>query len=317
MPSLIGVDVGGTQIRAALFNADLVLLERANQLSHAEEGADAVMDRIIETINQVFPEDPDDLVGVGLAMPGPVDGASNMLLETPNLPFKNSPIGDIVKKSIGKPVYLGNDADLAGLAEYELGAGRESNNMIYMTISTGIGGGIIVNGKPYIGSGIAGELGHMVVLPDGPLCGCGHRGHIEAISSGTAIARTARERLEQGAASVLSEMCHNDLGSITSKMVGEAALDGDELAVEIITRAGHYLGIHVTSLMVSFNPDMFVFGGGVSHLGALLFDPMQDAIHEYCINERYWKGVPLRIAELGEDVGLYGAGAFVRAMSKN
>lgn len=316
MSYIIGVDVGGTLIRAARFDQQLNMLQRTEQHSAPHEGSEAVISRIIETIRQVLPEDMGRCAGIGIAMPGPVDASTGTVLETPNLPFENLPIQAILEREIGGAVFVGNDADLAGLAEYELGAGKDARHMIYMTISTGVGGGLIIDGKPYTGAGIAGEIGHMVVLPDGPVCGCGKRGHIEALASGTAIARLARARLAAGEPSSLLELAGGSLEKVSARLVNQAAQEGDPLALSIITDAGRYLGIHIASLMMAFNPEMIVLGGGVTRVGSLLFKPMEAAIEEYCINPRYWERTPVVLAKLGSDVGLYGAGALVKALQK-
>ncbi len=313
METIIGVDVGGTLLRAARYDLDMNLLERTEQLTLAELGQDAVLERLYETITQVLPEPPDELLGIGVALPGPLDAEGGILFNPPNLPFQeNLPISYLIEQAVGGPVFIGNDADLAGLAEHQLGAGRGTRSMIYMTISTGIGGGVILNGQVYSGRGLAGEVGHMVVWPDGPLCGCGRHGHLEAISSGTAIARIARERLAGGALSSITELVGGDLTQVTAKVVGEAAQAGDPLALEIVTQAGRYLGIHIASLMALLNPDMFVLGGGVTKLGDLLFKPMHEAIHEYALHPRYWENCPIVTAQLGSDVGLIGAAALVK-----
>lgn len=317
MQSIIGVDVGGTQIRAGRFDTDLNLLERAAQDTRAQEGSDPVFDRLIETIQQVMPETPDDLLGIGLVLPGPVDPIKGILIAPPNLPWKAMPIAQKVRQALGKgPVYVGNDADMAGLAEHQLGAGQGTRNMIYMTISTGVGSGIIIDGKPYFGRGQAGEAGHMVVDPNGPMCGCGHRGHLEAYSSGTGIARAARERLAAEETSSIRERVGGKLDDITSRIVGEEAQRGDPLALEIITRAGRHLGIALASLMVLFNPERFVFGGGVSTLGDLLFRPAGEAMRDYVLHPIYWTETQLVPAQLQEDVGLFGGAALVRVMSE-
>jgi glucokinase len=312
MQTIIGVDVGGTLLRAARFDQDLNLLDRAQQDTLAKKGPDVVLDRLTETIRQVLPENPGDLYGIGLAMPGPLDPEHGILIAAPNLPFHNTPIGKLVQQACGGPVFLGNDADLAGLAEYNRGAGRGTRSMIYITISTGIGGGLILDGKLHTGRGQGGEIGHMVLDPNGPTCGCGHRGHLEALASGTAIARIARERLNAGVESSLREKVGGDLTQVSARLVGDAALEGDPMAVEIITQAGRYVGIEIASLMMLLNPDMFVLGGGVTRLGNLLFEPMNEAIREYAMHERFWQGIPIKPAELGDDVGLIGAAALVK-----
>ncbi len=314
MQTIIGADVGGTLLRAARFDPDLNMLERVEQPSHAEQGSDAVLDRLIETIRQVLPESPGDLAGIGLALPSPVDAEQGVVIATPNLPFKDLPIVDLVRRAIGGPVYLGNDADLAGLAEYYLGAGQGARTMVYITISTGVGGGIIIDGRPFVGRGQGGEIGHMVVQPDGPICGCGRRGHLESFSSGTGIARIARGRLEAGEKSAIRDMVDGDITRVTAVEVGEAAKKGDRLGAEIITQAGHHLGIAIASLMVLLNPDIFVLGGGVTKIGDLLFEPMHAAIREYAMHPRYWENTRIVRAELGGNVGLCGAAALVRIM---
>lgn len=316
MQTIIGVDVGGTLLRAARFDPDLSILERVEQPTLAGQGGKVVLERLFETIRQVLPESPADLVGIGLAMPGPVDAQAGIIINPPNLPIRNVPIVGLVREAVGGPVFLGNDADLAGLAEHQLGAGRGSQTMVYLTISTGIGGGIIVGGRPFVGGGVGGEVGHMVIEPGGPMCGCGHPGHLEAVASGTGIARIARERLEAGEPSAIRELAGGDLAQVSAKMVGQAAQDGDPLALEIITQAGRYIGVMIASLMMLLNPDRFVLGGGVTKVGDLLFHPMQEAIREYAMHPRYWVNTPVVRAELGGDVGLYGAAALVRVMAQ-
>src|SRR5574341_903512 len=316
MPLIIGVDVGGTLLRAASFDENLTLLERVEQPSHAEEGTDAVLNRLYETIQQVLPDSPDDLTGIGVAVPGPLDSQSGLLLNPPNLPLENMYVGKLIAERVGGPVYVGNDADLAGLAEAELGAGRGSRCLVYMTVSTGVGGGIILDGRLHVGAGQAGEIGHMVVQPGGSPCGCGKRGHLESYAAGAGIARIARTRLEAGEESSIRQRVNGKLDQITARIVGEAAQAGDPLGLEIITQAGHYLGVGIATLMMVLNPDRFVIGGGVARLGDLLFEPMHRAIREYTIHPRYYEGVPIVRAALAEDVGLYGAAALVRSMQR-
>jgi glucokinase len=273
-----------------------------------------VLQRLYDTIKHVMPSPPDSMAGIGVALPGPVDIASGTLLKTPNLPLENVPMTRLIEEAVGGPVFIANDADLAGLAEHQMGAGRGSRSMIYITVSTGIGGGLILDGKPFSGRGQGGEIGHMVVLPGGPECGCGKRGHLESTSSGTGIARAAREALENNIPSMMLEMVNNDLSNITAKIVGKAAERGDSLAKKVIADAGHYLGIGIASLMVLLNPDMFVIGGGVSKLGDILFDPMHKAIQENAMHRRYWENIPIVRAQLGDDVCLIGAAALVKIM---
>ena len=313
MKQIIGVDVGGTLLRAARFDSDLNLLERAEQETSSELGQDVVLERLYNTIQQVMPEDPDEVAGIGVGVPGPVDPETGVVISPPNLPLKGEvPIRDLIHKAVGGKVIVGNDADAAGLAEHQMGAGRGTRNMIYLTVSTGVGGGIIVDGKPTNGQGLGAEIGHMVVEPGGPICGCGRRGHLEAVAYGTGIANLARERLKAGEASSLSKLSGSDLERIDAKLVGEAAQQGDALALSIITSAGRYVGITIASLIMLLNPEMFVLGGGVTNLGDLLFKPMHEAIREYVMTDRHWQITRIEMAQLGVDVGLVGAAALAR-----
>lgn len=340
MNMMIGVDVGGTQIRAAQFDESLNMLGKThftdtypgkiskadalNQYSQ-DELESLVFDRLIAAIREVLPANKSEVRGVGLALPGPVSSEAGILIAPPALPWKNFNIRERVQNALGVPVSIGNDADLAGLAEYRMGAGKDARDkfkrdiryLIFFTVSTGVGGGLILDGKPFSGRGQGAEVGHMTVVPDGPMCGCGHRGHLEAVSSGTAIGRIARTRLEAGEASSLRDASGGDWTKVDGKLVAEAAQSGDALALDVVTQAGRYLGVAVSSLMTIFNPDMFVFGGSVTKLGKLLFDPMGQAIREYAMDPLYWETTPIVLAKLGGDVGLYGAAALVEVDQKN
>ncbi len=314
MKTIIGVDVGGTLLRAARYDLDWNILQREEQATLAAQGLQAVLGRLYDTIERVLPDDRSDVLGIGVACPGPLDAHTGLIIETPNLPFRNTPLRKLLEERLGVTTYVSNDADLAGLAEYTRGAGRGARTMIYMTISTGVGGGVVVDGKPLIAGGLAGEIGHMVVDPHGPMCGCGHRGHLEAIASGPSIARAARERIAAGEPSMISDMVGGQLAAVTGKTVGDAARLGDRLALEVVANAGKHIGVMIASLMALLNPDMFVLGGGVTKLGDLLFNPIHQAVREYTVHDRYWQGVPIVRAELGEDVGLVGGAALVRAL---
>lgn len=311
--AIIGVDVGGTRIRAARFDPDLNLLDRAEQPTGAKDGTEAVLERLYETIRQVLPAAPGDLLGIGLALPGPLDPEAGLLIAPPNLPFKGDlPIVKLVAQAVGGKVVIGNDADLAALAEQQIGAGRGTRHMVYITVSTGVGGGIIINGQVYSGCGMAGEIGHMPIDPRGPLCGCGRRGHLEAFAAGSGLAARARERLAAGEKSIILEMAGGDPAQITGETVGKAAEQGDMLAGELVEQAGRALGIGIASLMVLLNPEVFVVGGPVTRLGERLFAPMRAAIDEFVLHPRYAENTPIVPAKLGDNVGLIGAAALVK-----
>jgi len=259
-------------------------------------------------ILQALPESPEELLGVGIGAPGPLDPATGVIIKTPNLPWENLPLVRLVQEALGCTVYLGNDADVAALAEHRLGAGKGARHMVYMTISTGIGGGVIMDGKLLTGRGQGGEIGHMTIIPDGPVCSCGKPGHLEALASGTAIARIARERLAAGEESTLRGI---PASGITAAAVGDAAKAGDPMAADIVQQAGHHIGISIASLMHLLNPEIVVLGGGVTEIGDLLFDSIHEAVRRYAMHPRYWEGTPIVRSALGGEVGLLGAAALV------
>jgi glucokinase len=213
-----------------------------------------------------------------------------------------------------RPVFIGNDANLAALGEWKFGAARDHQDVLYLTISTGIGGGVITSGRLLVGAnGLGAEVGHMMAVPDGAMCGCGQRGHLEAMASGTAIAAAARARLKAGNAptSKLWQLSGGDVADVTGAMVGEAALAGDEFAVGLIAEAGSFIGRTLASLLHAFNSSIVVCGGGVSLLGDVILNPIRAAVRQHVMSEAYWHDCPIVLAELGDDAGLVGAGALV------
>jgi glucokinase len=303
----IAVDLGGTQIRSARFSEDKELEERVAVSTKAEEGFDSVFRRLTDTIRQVWPED-DKVAAVGLGAPGPLNFKRGMLRFAPNLPgWVNVPLRDKLSEALGASVYVGNDADMAALAEHRFGAGRGVEHMVYMTISTGIGGGMIFDSRLFTGGhGLGGEIGHMAVDPSGPKCTCGNVGCLEVLASGTAIGRRARERLARGEASILTDWMEGDLSRITAKEVSKAGREGDALAVSVFREAGRYIGTAIVSLMYMLDPTLFVLGGSVTKAGDLLFSPIRETVEERA-PIAYREHTRLVRAELGSDVGLWGA----------
>jgi glucokinase len=312
--SIIAVDVGGTQIRTALCDPEGKIHRRITDLTAVHEGADAVMDRIERAIRGVWPADR-RVIAVGVAAPGPLDPWSGVVLEAPNIPcWENYPLREIIQERLSVPVLVGNDANVAALAERQFGAGQGEANLVYITVSTGVGGGIIVDGSLLLGAhGLAGELGHIKVRLDGPVCGCGRLGCLEAQTSGPSIARKARQRVLAGEPSRILELTHGDPDAISARLVSEAAQQGDPLAVDVFRRAGTYLGLGLVTLLHLFNPSIIIIGGGVSKAGALLFEPAREVVRQRCMADRYWRDTPIVPAALGDDVALLGALALVLA----
>lgn len=303
---ILAVDLGGTQIRAARCTPDGQMEERVAIPTLAHEGPDRVLDRIRQAIRSVWPN-RGEVAALALSAPGPVDARTGVVRFAPNIPgWKDVPLRDLMA-DFGVPAFVANDANLAALGEFRFGAGRGVRDLIYLTISTGIGGGIIIDGRLFEGGqGLGGEVGHMVVEPDGPQCGCGGHGCLEAVASGTAIAREARAAVEQGTPSLLSQMIPHPQ-AITAREVVEAARQGDHLGLHILERAGRYIGLALVSLMYLFNPALFILGGSVAiGAGQLLMAPIQRTVRKRS-QQVYWENTPITYAALEDDVVLLGA----------
>jgi glucokinase len=307
MAHLVAVDLGGTNLRAALFTDDTPPpVKISKQPTPASEGVDAVIDSLIGTIEDVLVEnEPPTCIGIGA--PGPLDPSRGVIIEAPNLPgWVNIPLAEKIERYFKIPVILGNDANLAALGEWRHGAGHGAANLIYLTISTGIGGGVIVDNNLLLGDqGIGAELGHVTVDPSGPICSCGQHGHIEAMASGTALAQQAIAALESGQKSSLKAIWEE--GSLTARHVGQAAQKGDPLACNLIEQIGHMIGRYVADLTHIFNPELVVIGGGVSQLGELLFNPIRASVQQFALSPIYHQQLEIVPAALGDDAGLIGA----------
>ncbi|MGE5251214.1 MAG: ROK family protein [Bacteroidota bacterium] len=307
MGQVIAVDLGGTQIRAAAFAPG-----RETPLKHGRTETHApneeVFDRIVKLVESVWPVD-DPVSAIGLSSPGPLDPHRGIILDTPNIPeWHDFPLGPKLAEHFHVRVHLDNDANLAALGEWKYGAGRRHNDVLYLTISTGIGGGVITGGHLLQGfHGLAAELGHVTIDPDGPLCSCGFPGHVEAFCSGPAIARFVNEQLALGVPSMLQPD-----PALSARQVAEAALNGDELACRAFTRAGEYLGIAVANYLHSLDPSILIFGGGVTQAGDLLFKPFEESLRKRVFHPRYLEKLVITKAALGDSAGLLGALALAR-----
>ncbi len=302
---VIGVDLGGTKISGAVANFQGEIAAKHILSTKAEEGEDAVLHRIIAVIEKIIEEskvDKEKIVSIGIGSPGPLDPKAGTIITTPNLPFKNF---NIVRPLVDKfriPVYLDNDANAAAIGEFIFGAGKGTNNMIFVTVSTGIGGGAILNGKIYRGNTYnALEIGHMTLEKAGPRCNCGNFGCAEALASGTAIAKAAKELMEKGEATSLS-----NYEKVTAYEVFKEAEQGDLVATKIRNTALNYLGICVANIITLFDPEIVVIGGGVSNGGKIVFDKIQEIVKERCF-KAMWENTKIVPAALGTDAGVIGA----------
>lgn len=310
MSYVIGVDLGGTQLRA-------VRIDRAGQILAYERtetatgrGPNAVIDQIEALIATVISDlSPEQISGIGVGTPGPVDPLDGVVLETPNLDgWFNVPLKQILSQRTGLRVEVGNDANVAALGEWRFGSGRGVQDFIYVTISTGIGGGVVVDGKLLLGrKGIAGEVGHMTIQTDGPLCGCGNIGCWEALASGTALAREAASALERSRPSLLHELSVGQ--PIEGRHIAAAADQADELALTLMRREGELIGIGLVNLLHLYAPERIALGGGVMKSIALLEPHFRRIISERAMPP--YRGTPIEVAVLGDKVGVLGAAALV------
>lgn len=308
MSLVIAVDIGGTHIRAAAYPADQIAPTQ-HKRTPSQGLKPGVYDRLVQTIESVWPEDGQRVAAIGLASPGPLDPHRGIILATPNIPeWRDFPLGQKLAERFDVPVHIDNDANLAGLGEWKYGAGQGHKDVLYLTISTGIGGGVISNGHLLQGyHGLAAELGHVTVEANGPLCSCGYPGHIEAFASGPAIARYVKEQIEGGTSSSLQ-----GTPSLSARQVADAALQGDTLARAAFVRAGEYLGIAVANFLHIFDPSALIFGGGVSQVGDLLFQPFEASLRKRVFHPRYLENLVIARGALGDDAGLLGALALAR-----
>lgn len=310
MSLYIAVDIGGTQMRAA------VCPDQANKFTRvvriATQGEQQTpLERLYQLLDSVWPSS-DTVASIAVAVPGPMDPFAGVILTAPNIPgWDDLPLQHLLEDRYHVPVALGNDANLAALGEWKYGAGRGHHHMVYLTVSTGIGGGVIIDDRLLLGKhGLAAELGHVTVQADGPLCGCGQPGHLESFSSGTGATNWVKEQLGRGAASSLAAV-----EPLTAKAISQAAREGDALAIQAITRAGTYLGIGIANYLQIFNPTVVVIGGGFSRTGELLFKPMRQALHERVMTPHYLDDLEIVTAQLGDEVGLMGALALAQEIS--
>lgn len=306
--AIIGIDLGGTRLRAARFDRELNLLARDEVLTHAEQGPHETIDRMKLMISEMLPTDGTRVSGIGISAPGPSNPYTGVVVAPPNLPgWIDIPLVKILEDAFGVPVYLGNDANVAALAEVARGSALHARDAIFITVSTGIGGGVVTDGRLLLGrEGLGAEVGHMIMIVEG-----GRVSTLEKEAAGPALARQARARLEGGEASIMRDMVNGDLSLIDGKVVGTAAVQGDQVALSIVQRAGRLLGLGMVTLLHVFNPEYLVFGGGVSNIGELLFAPMRETMRENVISQAYIEGLKVERALLGDNVSLVGAGALV------
>ena len=309
MSYYVAVDIGGTRLRAARYPLEGLTADEVTRI-HTKHKTEKPLDRLINLLVDVWPEDR-PVNAISVAVPGPTDPYRGVVIDAPNIHgWENLPLQKILEERFQTPVALVNDANAAALGEWRYGAGQGHHNMLYLTISTGIGSGIIVNDQLLLGAhGLAGELGHTTILVNGPMCGCGQAGHLEALASGTAMLRWVEEQLARGAISSIPKD-----EPLTGKMITRAAEAGDELSIQALARVGSYVGIAIASFLQILNPSAVVIGGGVSQSGDLLMAPLRRALKKHTMASQYLDDLIISRALFGDEAGLVGALTLAREL---
>jgi glucokinase len=308
----IGVDLGGTNIKAGIVDLQTGrLISRRSAPTLAREGHDAVMLRIASLIDELIAASGhprEDFGGIGIGVPGVLDLENGLVLFLPNLPgtWPKVPLAQFIQDKIGLPVRLLNDARAITLGEWKFGAGRGVDTLACFAIGTGIGGGLVINGHLHLGiGGTGGELGHQTIDFNGPLCGCGNRGCLEAYASGPAIAAMGIKAVIQGQTTTIGALVDHDLNRITPQVICQAADQGDRVAKDIYAQAGEFIGIAVSNVLASVGPRKVVIAGGVASAGELLLDPIRSTVRQRVFIMPSDQ-VEILQAELGSNAGVMG-----------
>ena len=317
-----GVDIGGTKLLVLIADARGKVLAEVRQPTRADAAPGAVLGDAVRAIAAALADagrPRGELAAVGLAIAGPVDAARGIVTISPNLPrWRDVAAAAIVGEALGLPVLLENDANAAALGELRFGAARGLQQVVYLTVSTGIGSGIIIDGRLYRGaSGSAGEFGHMVLDADGPACACGNRGCLEALASGSAIAREGRDAAARGESPALAGLALGVSmtgGELAAEHVAEVGAGGDAVAAGIVARAAGFFGLGLAAIVNALNPEAIVIGGGVSKMGDRFLGPAEAAMREHAFALPAG-AVTLRSSALGDRAAALGAIALVSSSS--
>jgi len=308
----VGIDLGGTNIKIGCFDSQLKLICKTVVATEADMGPEVVVDKIADTTEKLLADNglsSEALGAIGIGAPGPSKLDEGIIIASPNMPsFKNVPLRKMVGDRFGRPAILENDANTACWGEYILGAGKDVKDMVFFTLGTGIGGGVIINGKLVHGfADNAAELGHIIIYPDGRKCGCGQRGCVEAYASADSTAKRAAEAIKAGAQSSLKKVLDEN-GQISCRDVYEHLAAGDELAKRITDETAKALAIVCINMLHTTEPKRIVFAGGMIAAGDVLLNRIK-----YFFNEQIWslkkEAVEIAFATLGEDAGIIGAAA--------
>ena len=317
MKNYIGCDLGGTNLRAAIIDVERgSVLQQMTVPTLAREGHDAVMNRIADLILQLVEStgmSNEEIGGIGIGVPGVLDLERGETLFLPNLPgtWPHVPLRDTITKLTDLPVALLNDVRSITYGEWRFGAGRGVDTLAVFAIGTGIGGGLVINGQLHLGiGGTAGELGHTTIDFNGPRCGCGNYGCLEAFASASAIAAMGIKAVAQGLTTSIGDLCKYDLNGITPELIADAAQAGDKIAMDVYEQAGFYLGIAAANVCVSLGPRRIIIVGGVSQAGDLLLNPIRRTLRER-VTVMPIEQVEVVQSQLGNNAGIIGVACWM------
>jgi len=312
MALTVGVDVGGTKIAGGVVDERGRILATARRESPATD-TDAIGHSVADLVAEL--RSAHDITAVGVGAAGFVDSTRSLVMFAPNLAWRDEPLRADLEKRIGLPVVIENDANAAAWGEFTFGAGEDATDSLLITVGTGVGGGIVLNGELHRGAfGVAAEIGHLRVVPDGRLCGCGNHGCWEQYASGSALVRDTREQAGRGSliARSLLDRAGGDVQAITGPLITEAAREGDPFAVEQLAALGKWVGEGIATLTAVLDPAVVVIGGGVSEAGDLLLDPVRRHFKANLTGRNYRPELEIRAAVLGNRAGMIGAADLAR-----
>lgn len=304
---VVGIDIGGTKLATVVADKNGKILNKVRKPTQSDKGPEFAIQTLFEMIYQTIHDvelDQQVISGIGVSCGGPLDSKTGIVYSPPNLPGWDAfPLKDRLEDEFNIQTVIENDANASAYAEYRFGGGRGYDIVLYMTMSTGIGGGIIINGEIYHGANdSAGEVGHQILLPNGPLCGCGKRGCLETLCSGPSIARRAKESVENNSNSLILSLANDDIDSIKSEHVLEAAQHGDSLALQLVDVTAYYMGWGIANLVNIINPDIVLLGTIAIAAGDLLLNPIRKTVADLAMT-RPAEIVTIMSAELGESLG--------------
>jgi glucokinase-like ROK family protein len=309
----MGVDLGTLHTTIVITNLLGRIEKRIEYPTNGHQDKDKIIEKLIaaiHNINKDFGVKWEKMAGIGVAAPGLIDKKGTMLI-TPNFGWKDTPLGEILKKEFHIPVFVDNNVNAMALAEFEFGKGQGARNFVFINVGMGIGAGVVINGKLFHGeSNCTGEIGHTTVDYNGPKCSCGNKGCLEVMASGPAIAKRAIKAIKEGEKSLIYKLVNRDLNQVTAEIVSKAANQGDKLGLNIMEETGEYLGTGVANIINLFNPELVIVGGGVTQAGDLIFKPLKKAVQKraFSVSAEIAKIVP---ASLGKDCTVIGAAALV------